>query len=218
VISVDLIGYGASSPWPEGEPFHFSLDLRGLEAVLDALDAPAHVIGHSYGGLLATLLALHRPRQVRSLVVFEPVLVGILRSRGEDEALAALPLLPTTPGEAWMRAFVDWWSGEGAFDALPAPTRAGFVATAAKVFGEVRSLGADATPHQALATIEAPSLVMGGALSPLPARRIVALLGETLPRADVRIVAGAGHMAPLTRSDEVSAMIVAWLSGDKLRT
>jgi pimeloyl-ACP methyl ester carboxylesterase len=209
-VAPDLIGYGAGASWPEGEPFHFTLDLLRLEALLDDL-GPAHLIGHSYGGLLAALLAMHRPRLVRSLIVYEPVIVGILRSRGETEALAALPVLPDEPGEAWMRAFVDWWNEPGAYDALPAATRAGFLAVGGKVFGEVTSLGRDETPHQAFATIQVPALVLGGSRSPRPARRIVELLGETLPHGEARVLDGMGHMGPLTHAEQVNGEILGWL-------
>src|SRR4051812_17287406 len=73
VLLPDLIGYGESTAWPRGEIFHWHLDVLAIEATLDALDAPAHLVGHSYGGLVALAAALHRPRAVRSLSLIEPV-------------------------------------------------------------------------------------------------------------------------------------------------
>jgi pimeloyl-ACP methyl ester carboxylesterase len=35
VLAPDLLGYGASGPWPDGEPFHFRQDLAFLESLLD---------------------------------------------------------------------------------------------------------------------------------------------------------------------------------------
>src|SRR5262249_49911610 len=91
IVLPDLLGYGESSPWPREERFHFALDLLALEAVIDRVAQQTgkriHLAGHSYGGFLAMLAALHRPRAIRSIAVYEPVSFGVLRSKSEKEAL-----------------------------------------------------------------------------------------------------------------------------------
>ena len=91
VIVPDLIGYGDSSVVSLGERVHFEMDLLALERLIDTTREPVHLVGHSYGGLLALLAALHRPATVRSVSVYEAVAFGVLRSEGDDEALATLP-------------------------------------------------------------------------------------------------------------------------------
>src|SRR5262245_33771018 len=83
VLAPDLLGYGASGPWPEGQPFHFDEDVAFLVSLVGTRSV--HVVGHSYGGLLALKLALARPAAVRSLAVYEPVAFGVLDAseRGE---------------------------------------------------------------------------------------------------------------------------------------
>jgi len=49
------------------------------QKLLDLLEEPAHVVGHSYGGLIALLAAGYRPRSVRSLAVIEPPVMSLLR-------------------------------------------------------------------------------------------------------------------------------------------
>lgn len=100
----DLIGYGESSPWPRDAVFHWHLDVLGVEALLDTLDEPTHVVGHSYGGLVALGAALHRRGSVRSLSLVEPVAYGVLHAEGDVAALEALddepsitPTLPSDP-------------------------------------------------------------------------------------------------------------------------
>jgi pimeloyl-ACP methyl ester carboxylesterase len=221
VLAPDFIGYGRSSAWPEGELFHFVLDALAVEALVDQVGEPVHLVGHSYGGFMGFLTALHRPRLVRSVAAFEPVAFGVLHSSGDAVGLSSLVaanvdalLRDTAVGgqEPWLRAFVDYWNEEGAWDRLSEPARGSFRAVGWKLFGEVRSLLLDRTPHQAYATLSIPTLLMSGAVSPVAARRVVAVLGEAIPGARVRTVEGAGHMGPLTHAAEVNGWIADHLA------
>jgi pimeloyl-ACP methyl ester carboxylesterase len=119
------------------------------------------------------------------------------------------PTLPDVPdaGTTWLTWFVDYWNGPGAFAALPERMRASFEATVEICYGEVHSLLTDRTPAQVWATIEAPTLLVRGELSPIEARRIAETLANTLPHASLHDVRGAGHMSPVTHGDEVSNQI-----------
>jgi pimeloyl-ACP methyl ester carboxylesterase len=215
VLAPDLLGYAEEAPWPAGEPFHFRQD---LEHLLSLVDEPVHLVGHSYGGFLALKLALARPELVRSIAVFEPVAFGILDEVEDADARAPLALVRRTweadesgVDEAWLASFVDWWNGAGAWSRLPEETRAAFRRVGWKVFQEVMSLGADRTARETWATITAPTLVLGGALSPLPERRVVEKLGATLPNGRARLFEGVGHMGPITHASVMNAAIVEHL-------
>src|SRR5688572_28867543 len=71
-------GYGGSTP-TEGPPESFmaraAADAAQLLAHLRA--APARVVGHSSGALVALDLACNTPRAVRSLALLEPPLLGV---------------------------------------------------------------------------------------------------------------------------------------------
>lgn len=227
VLAPDFIGYGQSSAWPEGELFHFILDALAVEALVDHVGEPVRLVGHSYGGFIALLAALHRPALVRSVAAFEPVAFGVLHSSGDEAGLSSLVAanvdasLRDTPlggQEPWLRAFVDYWNEEGAWDRLSEAARGSFRAVAWKLFGEVRSLLLDRTPHQAYATLKVPTLLMGGETSPIAARRVASVLGEAIPRARVQTVAGAGHMGPLTHAPEVNRLIAEHIAGHWPRT
>jgi pimeloyl-ACP methyl ester carboxylesterase len=221
VLTPDLLGYGQSGPWPDGKPFHFRQDLDFLESLLDRDGGePAHLIGHSYGGFLALQLALRRPELVRSIAVYEPVAFGILDEVQDADARAALSAVdhewqPDAGGadETWLRGFVEWWNGPGAWDRLNEETRAAFRAVGWKLYQEVMTLAADRTDRATYATITAPTLLLCGELSPLTERRVVENLAATLPHATTRFFRGIGHMGPISHAGMVNEAIVGHVEG-----
>lgn len=224
VLAPDLIGYGASEPWPVGVPFHFRQDVALLESLLDRVGGPVHVVGHSYGGLLALQLALARPTAMRSLVLYEPVAFGVLHEPGDEDAQRILAWVqsPYDLGDdgvddAWLARFVDWWNGDGAWTGLAEPTKASFRAVGWKLYQEVITLLADRTTGATYGTIAAPTLLLGGELSPMPERRVLERLAVALPDARLQMFAGVGHMGPITHATAVNAAILAHIETSSSR-
>lgn len=69
VVTVDLLGHGRS-PVPD-DPAEYTRDaaLVDIDEVLDGLDGPAVLVGHSLGGYLALAHAATRPGVARAIVV-----------------------------------------------------------------------------------------------------------------------------------------------------
>lgn len=223
VIAVDFLGSGRSPPWRDGTPFELATE---VDAVLESVptDAPVHFVGHSYGASIALQIAARRPDLVASLALYEPVVLGLVREAGDEDALAELRTLDatlTSEGDAaggtepWLRGFVDYWSGRGAWDSLPPPSRAGFLAAGAKVFCEVRALLGDRTPSAHYRRLTMPTLLMSGARSPIAERRAMQRLAEAMPSAIVRVFEAAGHMGPLTHMTAVNEAIAAHLEASR---
>lgn len=211
VLTPDFIGSGANPPWPVEQPFHFSQDVVELQKLIAAQSEPVHLVGHSYGGFIALQLLRDEATRarVRSVVVYDPVAFGVLAARPDGE----LPFDDKTGGdEAWFRIFVEWWNGEGAWDSLPAPSRAQFLKVGRKVYFEVKSLVYDETPASAYASFAGPALVLNGSRTPAPAQRVGALVAEALPKGERSLVEGAGHMGPLTHASEVNDVIASHLA------
>lgn len=67
LVLLNRRGFG-HSPDVDGEDFE--VDAEDVADVLS--EEPAHLVGHSYGGVVTLLAAARIPDSVRSLTVFEP--------------------------------------------------------------------------------------------------------------------------------------------------
>lgn len=235
-IAPDFLGSGANPRWPDREPFHFDLDVREIAHLAHDLGEPVHLVGHSYGGLVALTLARLHPSLVRSLSLYEPVAFGVLYDPGssppgvastssgtlpEAEALADLARSTLDLGSdrgaggdaTWLEAFIDYWNGGGTWAALPEATRKGFLAVGRKVYLEVSSLLADRTRAAAYKHVETKTLILSGERSPIAARRVAEILASALPNARLDVVSGAGHMGPITHGARVNDAILRNITG-----
>ncbi len=81
---LDRRGFGGSLDPPGRVDFESDAgDVAGL------LDEPAHLVGHSYGGVVCLLAAALRPEGVRSLTVIEPPAFAVVRGHPPVEELIA---------------------------------------------------------------------------------------------------------------------------------
>ena len=215
VIAPDFLGVGENPPWPDDKPFDYSMDVEAIERRIDGLDR-VHLVGHSYGGLIALLVAERRPERVASLALFDPVAYGVLYQPEDQEGLRDLARASQNPlffddtrggGDEWFEAFVDYWNGPGTWRAMPEPARAAQLRVGKKVYQEVRSLLGDRRPASIYARITAPSLLLTGERTPRAARRVIAILSSVMPRARVQVIAGAGHMGPITHGELVARAV-----------
>lgn len=209
-VAIDLIGHGKSAPLAEGAAMAWRDDVAAVAALIDE---PAYLVGHSYGGLVALHVAL--AARVKGLVLYDPVAFGILDERDADvlPTLAQIDLNGgATPAarDEWLRTFVDYWGGQGAWQALREPARAEFHRVGWAVREGVRTLMADTTKAAGYAALP-PLALITGEHTPIAARRVIDRLAAATG-ASVSVIAGAGHMGPLSHADQVNARIVELLA------
>ncbi len=215
-IVPDLLGSGRSPPWPDGKPFGFRDDVEVVLGLLERLGEPVHLVGHSYGGVVALQLALQARHPARSLALYDPVVFGVL-SPDDRDGIADIDRISFAWGptpverEAWLQSFVDYWGGEGAWLRLREPARAEFARVAWVVHEGARSLRENTTPLEAYGALHAPALLMTGELSPVAARHVIERLGGALPGARVERFDGAGHMGPLTHGGRFAELLLSHL-------
>jgi pimeloyl-ACP methyl ester carboxylesterase/quercetin dioxygenase-like cupin family protein len=204
LIAIDLLGYGGSAMPGEGYSLRDEVSL--VESVLaEELPSgePFHLIGHSYGGMVALEIAAESPSRVRSLSLFEPIAFHLLP--GGDPDLAVVEATWREIEDRWnagdaiggARCFVDYWSGPGSFAQLRETRQWALAALVPKILLELQAVAEGARNAAAYRGIEAPVCLVSGLWSPEPAQRLMSMFAGMLPHASCFEVA-AGHMAPIT--------------------
>jgi pimeloyl-ACP methyl ester carboxylesterase len=216
VHAVDLHGHGERSPWRGARALSLA-DEAALLAPLVRREGDVHLVGHSYGGAVALKTAAMYPRHVRSVTVYEPVMFRWLVEGQAEDVGDVLGVVDTIRRELAFgsafeagRAFVDFWSGEGAWHAMAAPRRASIAARMRSVASHFAALLLEPLALREVARLCIPTMVLTGARTVRVMHRLAATLRGAL-QARHRAVAGAGHMGPITHAEAVNREIAAFL-------
>jgi pimeloyl-ACP methyl ester carboxylesterase len=215
VTVYDLRGHGLSAvPTTGYSSVEMAADLEGL---LDRLRTNgAHVVGHSFGGVIALQLARLRPTLVHSLTIADSRIDVLqparrasswpgwgawqsrLRARGlqfEDDPELDYRIIEHLAPRLGGRSLQRW--------------RQLLATTNARAELGMRS----GITRAALAAIGQPTNLIYGELSfCLPTGRILA---TTMPRARLVVLPGLGHFHPITSPHTLVAQIRSFLGGDR---
>jgi pimeloyl-ACP methyl ester carboxylesterase len=157
----------------------------------------AHLVGHSYGAVIALLAAAERPEAVRSLAVSEPGSLRVAAGTPEvDEMIANGERLFSEgidlPNETFLRFFR---SGAGSANVTPGELPEELVRGVERLKAERPSWEAE-IPLERLASAGFPILVVSGGHSPVFEAVSDALAGAT--GAERAVISGRGHTVPST--------------------
>jgi pimeloyl-ACP methyl ester carboxylesterase len=207
---------GGQATWAEQKPLaeHFTLEIvdrpgYGPNPMIEredfAADAPlvaelladgAHLVGHSYGGVISLLAAAQRPEAVRSLVVIEPPAFAVAHGnpdadRFAEQLRAHWEVGPREP-EPFLRQFFQL-VGSNLDPPSPLPPE---LDRGARILLVERGPWEAEIPLDALAAAPVPKLVVSGAHH--AAFDAVCDVLEARLDAERAVIPGAGHSCQRT--------------------
>jgi pimeloyl-ACP methyl ester carboxylesterase len=221
VVAPDLHGHGSGPAWLGAPAGIVDADVARVARLL-SIDRRAHLVGHSYGGVVALKLALAWPERVRSVTVYEPVAFRLLHDfapRSGDAAEASdvgrgvqRDLRAGLAVQA-ARRFVDYWSGAGTFEAMPPSRREAIAHRMGAIAAHFVSLWEDTMRLADVARVTAPLTILIGDRTRPPTRRIAELLRHARPDARFGALTAMGHTGPLTHPAIVAQRIESEIVG-----
>ena len=131
--------------------------------VADSIGDGAHLVGHSYGGVIALLTAAAVPRSVRSLTVIEPPATRLARGNPAADVFTAEGIEwwatgPTHDPEAFLRGFLGYVGS----DYVPPSPLPDHLQQGARTLIVERGPWEAQIPLDALAAAPFPKLVVSG--------------------------------------------------------
>ncbi len=207
VVAWNAPGYGGSTPLPQAAPdvLHYA---ERLQALIEALAlGPVHLVGSSWGTLIAGAHAATFPRQVTSLVLAVPPRGYGMLDPAERARRLAIRLDPALRPEA-LEAQVARYLGPDPdplvvrrFGAQRAAIRAAGLAQATRMLFACDAL-------ERAATITTRTLVLAGDADRVtPAAAHAWPLRDALPHARGASFAGCGHLLQLEAPDRFNRTI-----------
>lgn len=208
VVAPDMLGCGEAPSVTERESYSVAMEAARLVERIDAAfgkETSFHLVGHSYGGVVALEIARLQRQRVRSASLFEPTCFNLLADPFDREfvqrVVRAIELLVSRGfHEGAARMFHDFWNGPGVFDRLHERDQDRLARGALKLVLELRAV-ASGTAHAAdYADVGVPVRLLGGLRSFQLTRRVLESLAAVLPAASLAWIEG-DHMAPVKEPD-----------------
>lgn len=222
-LAADMPAHGGTA----ATPMDRSLQRHAVEifsALAAAQGRPCHLVGLSLGAAVLGRVAAERPDLCASVTLAEPIWFHLLRPAGrieaaedEERSIEAVRGLREREGIlAEVRAFMERWASPGLFDRIPVPGQQALGETFARLsadFDWVIDWPEGQIGLDDLASMQVPTLVIAGETSPLPARAVAEVVAQTVPGARLHVVAGGGHMSPMSHGDEVLGVMRGFWDG-----
>jgi len=216
VTALDLHGYGNGPEWTDGMAFSLHPEVELLTELVAELDGPIHLVGHSYGAAVAIKAAQTHGRRISSLTLYKPVIFTPLFAASAQRAASAEVIRLTEKIQADYRSgglfraaqrFIDYWSGSGAWNAIPAEEKLYLSRKVPVVLGDFEEVVAQPNALAGLASLQIPTLYLSGRESPASIKAISKLLERELPNAARQGSDTLSHIGPITHSEIVNASI-----------
>lgn len=213
-VTTSLLGYGGSAERRSSGDASIVYEAEMLESVIRKAGGRVHLVGHSFGALVALAVTLRKRVPLASLVIVEAPAAEVLRGCGEVEHYRAFRQMT----DAYFADFaggnleaiagmIDFYGGAGTFASWPPRVRGYAVDTTPVNILDWASAFDFRLSPAVLAAVDVPVFVCRGGASHPAVQRANALLGDCISGADLATIDGAAHFMVATHADELAQLI-----------
>jgi len=213
-VTTSLLGYGGTAERRTTGDASIVYEAEVLESVIRKAGGRVHLVGHSFGGLVAVAVALRKRVPLASLVIVEAPAAELLRDCGEVEHYRAFGQMT----EAYFASFaagnleaiadmIDFYGGAGTFASWPQRVRGYAVETTPVNILDWASAYGFPLSAASLAAIDLPVFVCRGGASHPAVQHANALLSGCVNGAALATINGAAHFMIATHADELAQLI-----------
>jgi 2-succinyl-6-hydroxy-2,4-cyclohexadiene-1-carboxylate synthase len=224
IVRVDLLGHGQSDSPSDPARYGMEACVADLAFVFKTLDLhEIALLGYSMGGRVALSFALEHPELLRALIL-ESASPGLAEAQEREARIQSDEALAAKIEREGLTTFVDYWECLPVFATqanLPEDVRAGIRDGRLRnnpvgLAGSLRGMGTGDQPENwsRLGLINMPTLILAGSLDSKFAG-IAKSMGDVIPTARTKIVAGAGHTIHLEQSAEFIWRVTDFLNSER---
>jgi len=218
MTGTSLCGYGATEETRRFEDLDMAHETRVVEAVANHINAPVHLVGHSFGGTVALAAALAGSIEIKSLTTFEANPLALLRESSAphlyEETLCMSQDFEQANAAGEIDAagrIIDFWGGDRSFASMPEAVKNYCRSTAVANVLDWRTafrFNASSTDYRQL---NIPSLLVRGGRSNPAIARITDVLGACLPDNRSVVIDDASHFLITSHAGECAQLLSRFL-------
>jgi pimeloyl-ACP methyl ester carboxylesterase len=219
VITMDLIGYGKTTRPFNPEDYSLRDESEMLRSVLTTTvgaDESYHLVGHSYGGVVAMHHAYHYRSHVKSLTIIEPMAFHLLEKNHELIQASRLMveeierLIDKGNGVAGAEMFINLWMPAGTFARIGEREKMLLGEGVRKMVVDFRAAVSEPLGVDDYATLPMPVCLIAGKASPPYSLGISEVVARTIPGIEFHWVDG-GHFSPVSHAAQVNPIIADFI-------
>lgn len=208
-------GQPEASASGDAAAYELEQEFEDVTAVVDSVDEPVVLLGHSYGALWSLEAAL-RTDDLRALILYEPPIpVGDHEMYQEDELAEMKALLDEGKDEQALVLFLSEVADipSAQIDALrSAPNWQARVDTARTAYRETQAPDSYHFNPARFERMTTPTLLLTGGESPQWFADAVELVTDVLPASQIIVLKGQEHVAINTAPDLFVETVLAFIS------
>jgi pimeloyl-ACP methyl ester carboxylesterase len=211
-VTTSLPGYGRTAERRSAHDTSIARLAETVESVIAKAGGRVHLVGHSFGGLVALAVALRHRVALASLVMLEAPAMEVLRE--EDRHYRVFRRMTEAyfadfagGNRLAIAAMIDFYGGAGTWAAWPPRVRDYAIETTPVNIRDWASAYGFPLSAAALSGNETPLLVVRGGDSSAAMQRASAILHERTRGSALATIDGAAHFMIATHAGEVASLI-----------